>query len=141
VYQFQNIARARVAGVDLGLNAELVPRAVEIQATYLLLDTEDRDTGQPLPYRSRHNLTGTLTLLGGLAGVDVRFRTRIEEVLAFPLDERGDVTVVDLRAGYRVWSVLWQARVANLFNRFYVDVQERNPGAPRTFVLTAVYGL
>jgi outer membrane receptor for ferrienterochelin and colicins len=141
VYQFQNVARARVAGVDLGLSAELVPRAVDVQATYLLLDTEDRDTGEPLPYRSRHNVTGTVTLLDGLAGVDVRYRTRIEEVLAFPLDERGDVTVVDLRVGYRLWSVLWQARVANLFNRFYVDVQERNPGAPRSFTLTAVYGL
>jgi len=141
VYQFQNVARARVAGVDLGLSAELVPRAVEVQATYLLLDTEDRDTGEPLPYRSRHNVTGTVTLLGGLAGMDVRYRTRIEDVLAFPLDERTDVTVVDLRVGYRALNVLWQARVANLFNQFYVDVQERNPGAPRSFTLTAVYGL
>jgi len=141
VFQFQNVARARVAGVDVGMNAELLPRAVELQATYLVLATEDRDTGQPLPYRARHNVTGTLTVLGGLAGMDVRYRTRVENVLAFPLDERTDVTLVDLRVGYRLLSVLWQARVANLFNRFYVDVQERNPGAPRSFTLTAVYGL
>jgi outer membrane receptor for ferric coprogen and ferric-rhodotorulic acid len=36
---------------------------------------------------------------------------------------------------------LWQCRVANLFNEFYTDVQERNPGAPRSVTLTAVYGL
>ena len=141
VYQFQNVARARVAGADVGMNAELLPRAVELQATYLVLATKDRDTGQPLPYRARHNVTGTLTLLGGVAGVDVRYRTRVENVLAFPLDERTDVALVDLRVGYRLLSVLWQARVGNLFNRFYVDVQERNPGAPRSFTLTAVYGL
>lgn len=141
VYQFQNIARARVAGVDVGVNAEPLPRTVELQATYLMLDTEDRDTGEPLPYRARHNVTGTVTLLGGVAGVDVRYRTQIENVLAFPLDERTDVVLVDLRVGYRALSVLWQARVANLFNQFYVDVQERNPGAPRSFTLTAVYGL
>ncbi|MDH5196032.1 MAG: TonB-dependent receptor, partial [Gemmatimonadota bacterium] len=141
VFQFQNVSRARVAGVDVGLRAEVLPRVVELQATYLLLDTEDRDTGEPLPYRARHNLTGTLNLLGGLAGVDVRYRTRIANVLAFPLDPRTDVTIVDLRLGYRALSLLWQARIANLLNQFYVDVQERNPGAPRSLTLTAVYGL
>jgi outer membrane receptor protein involved in Fe transport len=141
VFQFQNVSRARVAGMDVGVTAQVVPSTVEVQATYLLLDTEDLDTGTPLPYRSRHNVTGTVTLLRGAAGVDVRYRSRIEEVLAFPLDPRGPVTVVDLRLGYRLLDVLWQCRVANLFNEFYTDVQERNPGAPRSVTLTAVYGL
>jgi len=141
VFQFQNVARARVAGADLGLNAQVLPRVLDVEASYLFLDTADRDTGEPLPYRSRHNVTGTVNLLQGLAGVDVRYRSRVEDVLAFPLDERSATTVVDVRLGYRALSVLWQAKVANLFNRFYVDVQERSPGAPRSFTLTAIYGI
>jgi len=141
VFQFRNVSRARVVGADIGINAFVVPDVVEVQASYLFLDTEDRDTGQPLPYRSRHNVTGTVNLLRGLAGVDLRYRSRVEEVLAYPLDPRSDATIVDVRLGYRALNVLWQLKVANLFNRFYVDVQERNPGAPRSIALTAVYGL
>lgn len=141
VFQFQNIARARVAGADVGVSAFLVRDKLELQGSYLLLHTEDRDSGEPLPYRSRHNLTGTVALLRGLAGVDVRYRSRVEEVLAYPLDPRSDVTVVDLRFGYRAFNLLWQLKVANIFNQFYVDVQERNPGAPRSIGITAVYGL
>ncbi len=141
VFQFRNVSRARVAGLDVGLHAQLVPSLLDVQASYLLLDTEDRDTGSPLPYRSRHNVTGTLNVLGGLAGVDLRFRSRVEGVLAYPLDPRSDVTVVDVRVGYRALNVLWQLKVANVFNQFYVDVQERNPGAPRSIAITAVHGL
>jgi outer membrane receptor protein involved in Fe transport len=141
VFQFQNVSRARVMGVDVGVHAQVVPRALEVQASYLLLDTEDRDTGAELPYRSRHNVTGTVNVLNGLAGVDVRYRSRVEAVLAYPLDPRSHATVVDLRMGYRVWNVLWQVKVTNLFNQFYVDVQERNPGAPRSLAITAVRGL
>jgi outer membrane receptor protein involved in Fe transport len=141
VFQFRNVSRARVMGFDVGVQAQVVPRAVEVQASYMLLDTEDRDTGRDLPYRSRHNLTGTVNVFSGLAGLDVRYRSRVEEVLAYPLDPRSDVTVVDVRFGYRLLNVLWQLKVNNVFNQFYVDVQERNPGAPRSLALTAVRGL
>jgi outer membrane receptor protein involved in Fe transport len=141
VFQFQNVSRAQVAGLDVGISAYVVPDKLELQTTYLLLDTEDRITGRSLPYRSRHNLTGTMTVFQGLAAVDVRYRSRVEEVLVYPLDPRRDVTVVDLRLGYRALNLLWQLRVSNVFNQFYVDVQERNPGAPRTIQVTAVRGL
>jgi outer membrane receptor for ferrienterochelin and colicins len=141
VFQFQNFARARIAGADVGLDAQVIPRKLEVQGTYLFLDTRDRDTGEPLPYRSRHNFTSTITVFEGLAGLDLRFRSRVGAVLAYPLDPRSDVTVVDLRFGYRVLGMLWQLKVANLFNQFYVDVQERKAGAPRSVALTAVHGL
>ncbi len=141
VFQFQNVSRARVAGVDLGINAQVIPDRLELQATYLFLDTEDRDANKPLPYRSRHNVTGTINVFGGLAGLDTRYRSRVEEVLGYPVDPRSDVIVLDLRVGYRAVGVLWQLKVANLFNRFYVDVQERNPGAPRSIAITALHGI
>jgi hypothetical protein len=101
----------------------------------------DLDTGQPLPYRSKVNVTGTVTTLQGHAGVDVHYRTASEEVLAYPLDPRQNILVFDLRLDYRLVGVLWQLKVSNLFNTFYTNVLERNPGAPRMIGLTAVYGL
>jgi outer membrane receptor protein involved in Fe transport len=73
--------------------------------------------------------------------VDVRYRSRIPQVLAYPLDPRGDATVVDLRGAYSIFNVTWQLKLANLFNTFYVDVQERTPSPPRSLTLTAVYGI
>lgn len=140
-FQFQNVASARVLGLDLGANATVNARWLNLAATFLYLDSKDLDTGQPLPYRSQFNVTGTVTTLHGHAGVDVRYRTAVEEVLAYPLDPRQNILVFDLRLDYRLVGVLWQLKVSNLFNTFYTDVLERNPGAPRMIGLTAVYGL
>jgi iron complex outermembrane receptor protein len=140
-FQFQNIANARVVGLDLGANATVSARWLNLAATFLFLDSKDLDTGQPLPYRSKVNVTGTVTTLQGHAGVDVHYRTASEEVLAYPLDPRQNILVFDLRLDYRLVGVLWQLKVSNLFNTFYTNVLERNPGAPRMIGLTAVYGL
>jgi outer membrane receptor protein involved in Fe transport len=59
----------------------------------------------------------------------------VEEVLAYPADERGSMTTLDLRGAYRAFGLTFLATVRNLFNTFYTDVQERSPGAPRQFVV------
>ena len=60
----------------------------------------------------------------------------MEEVVAYPLDPRGDVTLVDVRFGYRLFGVDLQAKIANLLQAKYVNIQERSPGASRSFLLT-----
>jgi iron complex outermembrane receptor protein len=134
--QFQNVSRARVRGLDLGVHSSLVRDRLDLEASYLFLDSRDQITQLPLPYRSKHNLTATLNVFQGLAGVDVRWRSRVEEVIAYPLDPRGDITVVDLRLAYRVLGNVLMAKVSNLFQSVYPDVQERVPGAPRSLSLT-----
>ena len=141
VFQFQNVSRARIFGLDLGVNSYIIPDWLEAQLTYLYLNTLDLDTEKALPYRSPHNFTATVNVWRQRFGVDVRYRSRIPEVIAYPLDPRGDATVVDLRAAYTFSNVTWQMRLGNLFNTFYVDVQERIPSAPRSLTLTAIYGL
>jgi len=136
VFQFQNVSRARIRGLDLGLRSSLVRDRLDLEASYLFLDTRDQISERALPYRSKHNVTATLNLLRGLAGVDLRWRSRVEEVLAYPLDPRGDITVVDLRFAYRLLGTVLQAKVSNLFQNVYPDVQERVPGAPRNLSLT-----
>lgn len=141
VYQFQNVARARVTGVDLEARFDLLPRLLGLHATYLYLHPRDLTLDQPLPYRSAHTATGTLTVLGGLLNVDMQYRSRVERVLQFPADPRSSTTLVGLRAAYKLGGLLVQAKVSNLFQEQYVDLQERFPGAPRSFKLTLSKGL
>jgi len=136
VFQFQNVAKARVRGLDLGIHAQVMGDFADVSATYLLLDSEDLATGKALPYRSTHNLTGTLNMIRGKVGVDLRYRSRVEEVLAYPADPRGAITVLDLRASQQFLGLTFMGKISNVFNTFYTDVQERSPGAPRNIGLT-----
>ena len=135
-FQFRNVTAARVRGLDAGVRVGLWPDNLNLHASYLLLDSEDERTKLPLPYRSRHNVTSTLSAWRDRIALDMRHRTRAEEVLAFPLDDRGAITVLDLRMETKVRDVVVQAKVGNVLQTHYVDVQERNPGATRSFRVT-----
>ncbi len=138
-FQFKNVQRARVRGLDAGAKLGLLGGLLGFEASYTYLDAEDRSTpgNAPLPYRSRHNVTLSLDGLGGLVGLDVRYRSRVDTVLAYPGDRRGPITIVDLRLGYRVLGTIIQAKASNLLQAAYVDVMEKNRGAPRSFLFSA----
>lgn len=135
-FQFRNVAEARVNGFDTGLRLGVVPGRLNVQTNYMYLDTRDRRTNRALVYRSRHNLATTLSGWGDRVALDVRYRSEPEAVLAYPNDERGSVTVLDLRLNLEVMDMDVQTKVANLLQAEYVDVQERNPGASRSFRVT-----
>ncbi len=136
-FQFRNVTRARVRGLDLETRLAAIPELLSFDFTYLYLDSRDESIGGPLPYRSPHNVTLTVNALQGLVGVDMRYRSRVQRVLVYPLDSRGSSTVVDLRLAYAIAGTTLQATIANVFQARYVDVQERIPGAPRSLMLTA----
>ena len=135
-FQFRNVSEARIRGLDTGLRVGVIPNRLNLRTNYLFLDSRDLESGKQLAYRSRHNITTTLSAWDDAVGLDMRYRTRPEVVLAFPLDERGDVTLVDLRLNFEVMNVDVQTKVANLLQAEYVDIQERNPGASRSFRVT-----
>jgi hypothetical protein len=60
----------------------------------------------------------------------------VETVLAYPLDPRTDINIVDLRLGYRALGTYFMAKVSNLFQEAYVDVKERNLGPVRNVTLS-----
>ncbi len=136
VFQFRNVAEAMVRGVDAGLRIGVIPDRLDFSTNYTFLDTEDHRSGRALPYRSRHNFTATATGWRGAVAVDFRHRSRVEQVLAFPLDERNAITLVDLRVRTRILGTRVQAKIENLFQTSYVNVQERSPGQSRSFRLT-----
>ncbi len=136
VFQFRNVAEAMVRGVDAGLRVGVIPNRLDLNTNYTFLDTRDDRSGRALPYRSRHNFTATASGWRGAVAVDFRHRSRVEQVLAFPLDERSAINLVDLRVRARILGTRVQAKIENLFQTTYVDVQERSPGPTRSFRLT-----
>lgn len=137
-FQFQNVSEARVAGLDAGAQVGLFEDRLGFRANYLFLDTQDERTGKPLPYRSPHNVTLTASAFRELLAVDLLYRSEVEEVLAYPLDPRGPISVVDLRVNYRFGNWVVMGKVANLLQSEYVDIQERNPGASRMYRITVM---
>ena len=135
-FQFRNLVEARIRGIDTGLRAELVPDKLNLQTNYLFLDSTDLGTGGKLAYRSRHVVTTTLSGWDDVVALDMRYRSRPEKVLLYPLDEGSAFAVVDLRFNLGVMGMDLQTRVANLLQAEYVDIQERNPGASRSIRTT-----
>ena len=135
-FQFQNVSEARVRGIDTGVRVGLVPSKLNLHANYMYVDSKDQQTGRHLAYRSRHNLTTTLSGWSDVIAVDVRHRSRPDQVLVYPLDERGAITLLDLRMAVTIMDMDVHAKIANLLQTEYVDVQERNPGATRSVRFT-----
>ena len=135
-FQFRNVADARVVGFDTGVRVIVVPEKLDLQTNYLHLGSEDLRTGRPLVYRSRDNLTATLSGWDDIVALDVRHRSKPEKVLRYVNDKRGPITLVDLRMNVEVMNMDVQTKIANLLQAEYVDVQERNPGASRSFRVT-----
>ena len=140
VFQFQNLSAAWVQGLDLSSRMSVVPRIVDLAVTYMLLDTWDVDASAPLPYRSRNVFTTTAEFLQGKVAVDVQYRSRVDRVLQFPLDERTAITLVGLRLGYQFRNVQVMAKITNLLQAQYVDVMEHTVGEPRNLIVTVVWG-
>ena len=69
--------------------------------------------------------------------MDVRYRSRVDTVIAFPSERRSPITIVDVRLGYRLVGTVLLLRVSNLLQYGYVDVAEENRGAPRSVLLSA----
>ncbi len=135
-FQFQNVSKARVFGLDTGAQVGLLGDQLGFKVNYLYLNSRDERTGEALPYRSPHNVTLTVSAFRELIAVDYLYRSEVEEVLAYPLDPRGPISVMDLRLSYRFGNWLVMGKVANVLQSEYVDIQERNPGASRLFRLT-----
>jgi outer membrane receptor for ferrienterochelin and colicins len=139
-YHFANVDRARVSGFDASLRVQVVRNVLDATANYMYMDSEDRETGLPLPYRSKHNFTGTLNAFDGKVGVDFRYRTAPDQVIQYPLDPRYDMSVVDLRLSQNILGATFQFKVENLFQDFYT-VMERHAEPPRSFHLTVLHGI
>ena len=144
-FHLANLTRGRLYGAEVTFGASWRGLLMG-RMNYVYLHTEDVDAGQPLAYRPAHQCTGDIALqLGPVrASGDLRYHTRVEEVKAFPQDERVPMYVVGARAtlGPRRMRALggdgeieFQFKADNLLQYHYVEV-ERNLEPIRSFTFT-----
>jgi outer membrane receptor protein involved in Fe transport len=138
-FQFRNLSSAMVQGFDLSSRMSVVPKIMELTVNYMFLDSRDT-ANTPLPYRSRNTFTTSAEFLKGKVAIDVQYRSRIETVLQFPLDDRTAITLVGLRLAYQFRNFNVMAKITNLLQAQYVDVMEHTVGMPRNLIVTVVWG-
>ncbi|HEU5049420.1 MAG TPA: TonB-dependent receptor, partial [Gemmatimonadales bacterium] len=66
-FQYQNVARARTAGLEAG--GSLTRGIVSVSASHAWLDTEDESSGEPLLGRAAHMSRGAVTVTPGIASL------------------------------------------------------------------------
>ncbi|MDP3909972.1 MAG: TonB-dependent receptor, partial [Gemmatimonadales bacterium] len=145
--QLQNVARARIAGLDATVLAAPLPGRLTTTLGYTYLYARRRDASggaydTPLAFRPRHLLTlgadHTFTRLS--LGADFRYASRPEriELEGFVDPRRVAVKTVDVRAGWRGGPLDVRLLVANALGYIYNLVPETL--APvRTVSVTAVW--
>ncbi len=109
---FENIEDARVMGLEISGTLSLFKKSWNIKAGYTYLNSEDLATGKELKYRPKHSyiISSDYFIGSFLFGLDFRHNSKVAEIddalIDFGLvpdgDERVDINVLDLRAGYRL---------------------------------------
>ena len=122
--QFQNLARARLTGLDLSVTAPLTPRLSTSLAYMFLYARElatDTTPARPLPFRPRHLLTLSADYALGAAalGADFRYTSRFERVELYETDPRVSAKVLDLRASWTHGPLAAHLLVSNALNYIY----------------------
>ena len=144
VIHFQNIADARIMGLELGLGVSALNNLLDYKTAFTLLDPMELDAEgdvlDTLSYRHRYHWISTLGLhYWGLdASVEYRYLSRMESVELF---QENDLTGQDIRVPIHVWNAGlgtayrdWHflLRVENIFQYYYTQL-ERNIEEERVF--------
>jgi iron complex outermembrane receptor protein len=145
VIQLQNIAEARIAGVDATLLAAALHNRLTTSLSYTYLYTQRHVAGSPrapLAYRPAHQLklSGDYALGSANLGTDFRFASRPEriELEGFVDPRRVPMTVLDLRAQWTRGPLELRLLMANALNYVY-NLVPQTLAPVRTTTLTAVW--
>ena len=134
VYQPQNVNRARIDGLEAGLNTELA--GWQLAASVTLLDPRNSMTDKLLTERSERSLRLDIDRRFGMTEVGATFKARSHSYSDAANNLRVDgFGVLDLRAAHhldRDWTVRGQVR--NLFDRDYETIRTYNTGGRELFV-------
>jgi outer membrane receptor for ferrienterochelin and colicins len=148
VIQLQNVAEARIAGLDATLLAAPIGDRLTTSLSYTYLSTQRRVPGSPnapLAFRPGHQLklSADYSLGRASVGADFRFASRPERIeleeLAGAVDlRRVPMNVLDLRAQWTQGPLELRLLVANALNYVY-NLVPQTLAPVRTTTLTAVW--
>lgn len=135
--QFLNVSKARIQGIEIGSNVNIIPYLFSVNLGYNFMWARDIDNNKYLKYRPRHTFNGQLrfTPYQFDIGFDFRFMSRIDEIddlitqppiaLVIDGDKRVPVYVTDLSIGFNTLIESVPAKiyfnVKNLLNYNYVE--------------------
>jgi outer membrane receptor for ferrienterochelin and colicins len=133
--QFQNITKARIQGLEVGLTGWLPHRVLGIEASATLMNPLDLNTNQTLKYRTRYLWFSRLIVpVGALQfQAEYRFQGRFDEIdneiiqVISNADARVNIHVVDFRMQANLLQiagvpVLASVIVRNALNYNYVEI-------------------
>ncbi len=128
--QFDNLPKARLAGVEAIARLSLFGDRLQGFAAYTWLHHEDKATGEPLAYRpnSLFTTSGNLDLGSLELGADYRYAAAFDRVKVFTnprTDPLVPMNVLDLRLAYRFGPQVLRFIVDNALNHGYTTI-ERN---------------
>lgn len=149
VAEFENVTRARIQGLELGIRVNWFKNVVTSDLGYTFIWPRDLTEDAPLKFRPRHLFYGnTAVHYGNLsASVDLRYASRMERIddavvrLAPIVDgeKRVPIRVFDLHITYALSSINLPVNVGlnvkNLLNYHYVELIG-NLAPVRTYFLT-----
>ncbi|MGD8699542.1 MAG: TonB-dependent receptor, partial [Gemmatimonadales bacterium] len=137
--QFENLPKARVAGIEAIGRLSLIGDRLAASVAYTYLDHEDKSTQQPLAYRPGEMLTfsGDFEIGALEVGGDYRYASAFDRVKVFT-DTRTDpllpMRIWDLRLAYRFGRQTMRFVVNNAGNYGYTTI-ERNLEPIRRYTL------
>ncbi|MEA3286040.1 MAG: TonB-dependent receptor [Candidatus Marinimicrobia bacterium] len=144
---FQNIADARIMGLEISLGVSAFNNLMDYQSAFTLLDPMELDGAgdvlDTLSYRHRYHWISTLGMhhWGLDASVEYRYLSRMESVELF---QENMLTGQDTRVPIHIWNAGlgstygdWHflLRVENIFQYYYTQL-ERNIEEERVFTFT-----
>jgi len=150
--QFQNITRARIQGVEINLQGNLLGELLSFGLGYTYTDPWDLDLNRFLPFRPRHLLysTNTLNFYKMSIGIDYRYISkydRIDEKLALVVPDAGEQVAAHI-VDFRIVSptifvgiparMIFQVRNALQYN--YIELVG-SLAPPRQFILSLEGGI
>lgn len=146
-FRFLNLTEARIRGFETTVDLREVSGVGGLMLGYTYLDHEDKATGEPLTYRSTHQINLSLSLnVPDVAdfGLDYRFLSKPERIdTDFSLfvpnsDEFVDIHVVDFRIAKTLQlgtsgnRMTVSGAIKNVLNYYYVE-RPAYLAQPRTY--------
>jgi len=136
-FQFENIAAASSRGLELG--AQRRYGALQLDLSYMLLDTEDEATGNELLRRPRHS--GSVALGYHGAQYSAQFvvvhkgqRDDVTDLFPFGTVSNDAYTTADFTVHYRIGSLSPYVKLENLTDERYEEVFGYPSGRRRAIV-------
>lgn len=145
-FQFVNLTRARIRGLEATLGTRVADDRLTLQLGYTLLDADDLSSNQPLAFRSRHLVQAALQVTPAAPfelGLDYRLASRPERVdtdfARFVPDAETMVPtrVLDVRIGTR-WRGWHLTLITNNALEYYYLERPALLAPPRHYTLQLV---